>query len=193
MQSDLSPASEQTTRGVKAPRVVCEHGSESPRWEQSSILPAAALNICRWRALRAAPTALSFESIFTAVDVALGPLLHFLNGVARLVHVLLAECADHKLDLGFIVGSRANVESRSQFLPVTCKTARIGGPSGVLAGDQLRWVTRALRDPEGFPLKRLCFFQDGLARALQAMAFSYGLFRLFDPGAVESVFSRPLR
>jgi hypothetical protein len=43
--------------------------------------------------------ALLFESIFAAVDVILGPLLHLLNIMARVVDVLLTECADHKLDL----------------------------------------------------------------------------------------------
>lgn len=58
---------------------------------------------------------------------------------------------------------------------------------------QLRWVTRSLREPEGLLFDRLRFFQDGLTRALQAIALSYGLLRAFVSWASGPVFSRPFR
>jgi hypothetical protein len=59
--------------------------------------------------------------------------------------------------------------------------------------DQLRCVTRSLREPEAFCLQVLAFFQDGLIRALRAMALSYRLMRSSVFRASGSVFSRPLR
>jgi hypothetical protein len=58
---------------------------------------------------------------------------------------------------------------------------------------QLRCVTRSLREPDAFCLRRLAFFQDGLMRALPAMTNSYGLERSANLGSPGSVFSRPLR
>ena len=45
------------------------------------------------------------------------------------------------------------------------------GPHVRAVGEaQLRCVTRSLRDPEAFCLRRLAFFQDGLMRAFRAIA-----------------------
>jgi hypothetical protein len=60
--------------------------------------------------------ALTLEGGFAAVDVALGPLLHLLDVVARVVHVLLAECADYKLGLHKSSGLKANDCTKPQFL-----------------------------------------------------------------------------
>jgi len=46
---------------------------------------------------------LSLKCMLATFDVMLGPLLHFLNVVAGIAHVLLAECANHELGLLFCV------------------------------------------------------------------------------------------
>jgi hypothetical protein len=61
-------------------------------------------------------------------------------------------------------------------VPREKKTARLSGPWQLAFREtQLRCVTRSLRDPEAFCLRRLAFFQEGLMRALRAIIKSYGL------------------
>jgi hypothetical protein len=112
--------------------------------------------------------------------------------MAGFSHVLLAECADHRLGLRF--GFRLQGQRGCKIaVPCKSKTARRCGPSARGLPAQLRCVTRSLRDPEAFCLRRLAFFQDGLMRALRAMPYSYGLVPSSDCGSAGSVRSRPLR
>lgn len=62
--------------------------------------------------------ALPLEGALAPLNMALGALLHFLDVVAGIVHVLLAECTDH--GRGLHVGMcpwKANVRMESRFLP----------------------------------------------------------------------------
>jgi hypothetical protein len=53
------------------------------------------------------------ERLLATADVVLGSLLHLVNVVAGLFHVLPAECADHELGLHLNAHVRANVKGRS--------------------------------------------------------------------------------
>ena len=76
---------------------------------------AAALDIRRRCPLRMIGAALSLERVLAAIHVAFGALLHFLNVVTGVVHVLLTECTDHKRGSSLACACRANVEAESVF------------------------------------------------------------------------------